>query len=408
MKGTRFAALLTALLMLCGAALADGGGATLIGGSEGTTGTAFSTVRPTSWTPQNSEGIFYKAMDGDAYTVYSYTAWNSLAMDEIPEVTFTFNGATITDIWIRNGNQCSEQDYFGNARIRRINVDIYSSSGVARYEYRMTDQYDPWTQSSDWYGGYQRMHLPRTQTGVYQVDFWILGWYRGNVSTYNMSISDIAFAGQGGSGGGGGAGIGTAASTTRGEEGGGYNPSGSVGIGSAASTSPGSGSGASGAASASSYPSSVITVQLNQRMATRSGPGTNYTETGSYFTAGTNVQAISAAYDTRNGIWWIQTEFSYQGVKRRAYTGLKRLNMNVSQVPQETLIWQDVEVSSTTRCYWGPGYDYTMYEFQIPAGTIGAVYQAEGDFAQLEYYDSSLGILRRVWIPMSALSTSFG
>ena len=46
-------------------------------------------------------------------------------------------------------------------------------------------------------------------------------------------------------------------------------------------------------------------VMLKQRMATRSGPGTQYTELGSYYKEGTAVTAVSAAYDDRNGIWWM-------------------------------------------------------------------------------------------------------
>ena len=414
MKGRRWIALLAGILLLAGSALADGegnGGATLIGGSEYSGTTSFRTVSPYAWTVQNSENIFYRAMDNNINTVYSYTAWSSKAQDDIPEVTFDFNGAMIQDIWIRNGNQTSEEAYFGNARTRRINVDIYSDAGVSRYEYRMTDLYDPWSYSTEWSGGYQRLHLPRAQRGVTRVDFWILGWYRGNESTYNMSITDILFAGENT---GASAGIGTAASTEWGDPGWdtGIGSAASVGVGSAASTGIGTGASTTGG---STYPgtgavygtSAGISVRLNQRMATCSGPGTQYTELGSYFEAGTVVRAISAAYDGRNGIWWIQTEFTYMGVPRRAYTGIKRLDMTTSQVPSESLIWSGVQVSTTSSVFWGPGYQYTQYEFQVPAGTVGDVYQVEGNFAQLEYYDGS-GKLRRVWIPVDALSVVFG
>ena len=83
MKGRRWIALLAGLLLLAGSALADGegnGGATLIGGSEYSGTTSFRTVSPYAWTVQNSENIFYRAMDNNINTVYSYTAWSSKAL----------------------------------------------------------------------------------------------------------------------------------------------------------------------------------------------------------------------------------------------------------------------------------------------------------------------------------------
>ncbi len=156
------------------------------------------------------------------------------------------------------------------------------------------------------------------------------------------------------------------------------------------------------------YSSGGISVRLTKRMATRSGPGTQYTELGSYFKAGMSVTALSAAYDERNGIWWIQTEFTYSGEKRRAYTGLKRLDMTVSQVPVEFIVETDAVLNRSVYGYYGPGYGYTMYNRKIPAGTTGTVWQTEGDYSQLEFYDADLGQTRRVWVPSNALEAPNG
>ena len=103
----------------------------------------------------------------------------------------------------------------------------------------------------------------------------------------------------------------------------------------------------------------------------------------------------------------IQTEFTYLGEKRRAYTGLKRLDMEAGDVQQERAVRSAV-VNRSVYAYWGPGYDYTMYKDPIPAGTEGVVWQAENGYAQLEFYDDSMGLTRRVWIPESALDADNG
>ena len=79
-----------------------------------------------------------------------------------------------------------------------------------------------------------------------------------------------------------------------------------------------------------------LRVPLKMRLATRTGPSTNYTELGSYFQEGDYVTAISRAYDDRNGIWWVQVEYSYRGEMYRAYTGHKRVSVNLYDLPQDS------------------------------------------------------------------------
>ena len=56
--------------------------------------------------------------------------------------------------------------------------------------------------------------------------------------------------------------------------------------------------------------------------------------------------------------------------------------------------------------YWGPGYGYSMYSEQIPAGTSGIIWREEGLYALLEFYDETLNMTRRVWVPLGALDMS--
>ncbi len=119
------------------------------------------------------------------------------------------------------------------------------------------------------------------------------------------------------------------------------------------------------------------------------------------------MKAISSAYDSRNQIWWIQVELTYNGELRRVYTGVKRLNMAADQVPAEQAEG-GATLTRSVYAYWGPGYGYSMYGEVIPAGTSGTVYAREGYYAQFEFYDEASQVIRRVWVPESALQSSNG
>ena len=155
-------------------------------------------------------------------------------------------------------------------------------------------------------------------------------------------------------------------------------------------------------------PFTGLQVFTKDRLSTRSGPGTTYTETGSYFQSGTRVKAISSAYDRDNSIWWVQVELTYDGELRRVYTGVKRLQMSADQVPVEEAPESEAALTRSVYGYWGPGIGYTMYGDKIPAGTTGTVWQYEGVYAQFEFYDETKQQYRRVWVPESALEDSFG
>lgn len=141
----------------------------------------------------------------------------------------------------------------------------------------------------------------------------------------------------------------------------------------------------------------AVRVESKMRIATRSGPGTDYTELGSYYQAGYEVTAISRAYDSRNGIWWIQVEFTYQKELIRVYTGHKRLDMSLYAVPEEgSLGWYTV--TGDAYAWYGPGSDYKMQDFLIPGGTTGEIITEENGFVQFEYTDHSRSLKRRVWL----------
>lgn len=148
---------------------------------------------------------------------------------------------------------------------------------------------------------------------------------------------------------------------------------------------------------------SGVEVQLKMKLATRTGPSTNYTELGTYFSEGDWLTAVSRAWDKRNSIWWVQVEFTYRGEKYRAYTGLKRLDMSLTAVPEDVSRgWYTV---SRDACAWnGPGEDYNMLSLTVPAGTYGEVWGEEYGYVQFEYYDTDRSLYRRVWLESGALT----
>ena len=150
-----------------------------------------------------------------------------------------------------------------------------------------------------------------------------------------------------------------------------------------------------------------VSSVLNSRLATRTGPSTTYDEPGSFFSAGTSVNVLSRAYDTRNNIWWVQVEFSYSGAWYRAYTGVKRFNnLNLNAIPEEYQIGECMLNGSTAGRY-GPGYSYAAISRSLPAYASCAVFgyaaSGSGDYVQIECYDNGLGQYRRAWVSVSTV-----
>ena len=73
----------------------------------------------------------------------------------------------------------------------------------------------------------------------------------------------------------------------------------------------------------------------DSRIATRSGPGTKYTEPGTFLSRGDSVIVHTKVWDSRNEIYWVQVEFTYRGEGYRVYTGSWRLDVDLNRVPYE-------------------------------------------------------------------------
>ena len=362
-------------------------------------------ARPYHWEAQlrnNGDEMTWRIdqmLDGYRGTKMEHVCWNDESLDDIPEISFYFGGATIKDLWIRNTYDNGDELYNQYARPYRIEVTVwvgYEEAPRGPFIFnRIPDVWDSNERSAQSYDGYRCLSLPYQFTNVTRVDLWIKGWHKGDDAyrtKYIMHISDLAF-------------LSDSLTNLYGpyifdQNGGQYyywTPTPTLVPLVTPTPQP----------YVTPAPYTGLQVLTKERLATRSGPGTNYTEQGSYFQSGTWVKAISSAYDQSNGIWWVQVELTYNGELRRVYTGVKRLNMSADQVPVESAECE-ATVTRSVYGYWGPGYGYAMYGSVIPAGTTGTIWQREAAYAQFEFYDQSVQKYRRVWIPENALEDSFG
>ena len=152
-------------------------------------------------------------------------------------------------------------------------------------------------------------------------------------------------------------------------------------------------------------------ARLKMALSTRTGPGTRYDEPGTFFKnnwSSTSVRVLSRAWDSQNDIWWVQVEFGSGRQKIRAYTGLKRVDIDISHIPDEHDMGTATMVRSAT-AYWGPGTDYVSSKYDIPSGAAVTICDVEAGYAQVEFYDSRVpNPRRRAWTPTGNLSGNWG
>ncbi len=149
------------------------------------------------------------------------------------------------------------------------------------------------------------------------------------------------------------------------------------------------------------------TGYLSQRIATRTGPSTKYTEPGSFLKAGDTVQVHTKVWDSANEIWWVQVEFTaYNGARYRGYTGAWRMSVNLNEVPQEQAL-QSCRVTKTCWSYAGPGTNYVCWSDQVYAGTNATMWEVENGYGLIDCYDSNSGLQERVWVDLNNLNCGY-
>lgn len=143
---------------------------------------------------------------------------------------------------------------------------------------------------------------------------------------------------------------------------------------------------------------------LNSRLATRTGPGTQFEEPGTFFAAGDEIIVYSIAYDVNN-VAWIQTEVNTNKGKMRVYSGLKRVDgLDISQLHVEQNLNMPCTLEWDYAPKYGPGPDYATYDFTFKSGRTFTIKDTEGDWAMIEFYAQGDEQWYHLWLPMLYLS----
>ena len=310
---------------------------------------------------------------------YPYTSWNASAggaewLTQNYLMASFRQGAAVSSLWVRAGDYSGAAAYYSSGRPITVNVQLWLTSGgsytnLMEYDFAIRDEYRPDAYESGWYCGYQQLVLPETVPNVQSIVIRVKEYVPGTYSR-DVIISDIAVCGT----------AYTYPAVTQ-------PPSYTY----PTTTQPPSGYG---------YP---VTGVLLQKIATRSGPSTRYTEPGTFLSKGDTVEVISLAYDN-NGVPWVQVDFTAYGGHRRAYTGLKRIDLEAWQIPLEQPLNDGGYVRETVTPRTGPGNDYmTCKGVTLVSGDSVLVMAVENGWLQIEFFVES-GQTMRAWVPEMCVS----
>lgn len=399
----------------------------------------------------DESGYVTTLTDDDAATVWSKSSGYGV------DLTLNLYSASVGEIWIRNGYAYTQNWYNHYDRPDTILVTVYYQANrytesYDSYRYRLTDAYRPNTVAKGWNSGYQRLLLPKQYTGVTKIELTIesvISGYDGGGAT----ISDIIVA------------AGSHATATPRS----YatstpkpyvvyvtstpgpdvvddddypyveyltpipdddwydddpyvelltpqptktpaitiitpNPTATEPLVELLTPEPT----ATPTPKPVNYPSSGGAIgYANQRIPTRSGPGTGYDEPGSFFSAGHEVKVTSKVWDDNNHLYWYQIEFEYSGDWYRVYTTDSRIDVDASNVPTEPQVGDPLDTRNTiaeSSIYYGPGTRYArVRNTTMAVGKRCDIYVIQDGWALVDYYDYGRDVKRRGWVPIDIL-----
>lgn len=393
---------------------------------------------------KDASGLVTQLTDDD-----TSTAWTKSASGDDVDLTISLYSGSVGEVWVRSGYAYTQNWYNHYSRPDVVKVTVYYRANqytttYDSFRYRLTDAYKPNTISEGWNSGYQRLLLPKKYTGVTKIELTIESSITGYGNT-GATISDIIIA------------AGSHATATPRA----YSTATPKPYVVYVTPTPGPATAAPEepdeplvelitprptataavevikpeatntplvelitprpTATPEPQPTDVPTpaptrvpvdyptksgtpATLLKRIATRTGPSNNFDEPGSFFSAGDEVNVITKGWDSENGIWWFQVEFKYGDEWYRAYTTAKRIDLSPDLVPSETTDPFSTEIGKETWVYYGPGTQYRKFTWSVAyEGYDVKVYNIEGDWAQIEYYDYASESTRRGWVLLEKL-----
>ncbi len=329
-------------------------------------------IMPMSVIASENVGEAYKLLDNNGAT-----AWIFSRTIRPATLKFAFDRQNIQGVWIRSGDYSNEAQYRFYDRALFANVLVTTAQGrTEEYIFNIAERYDASTNNSTWKNGYQLFSFGNVINDVVSVDMTLLSFEEGTGRSGKLAVSDAAFT--------------STASIT----------SNVTRVYDDTPQAPSAGSEILGLTPGRT--DQVVT--LLKRLATRSGPSTNYDEDlGSFFKGGESIRVINKAWDHRNDRYWVQVEFTDErGRFLRAYTGIQRVNITQDQLPTESVLYEGRYTSGTAKAYTGPGTQYFAYRFTVPGGTYCDVIMIENGYALIEFAGGPKDY-RRVWVEASVV-----
>ena len=313
---------------------------------------------PNLWIPGN-------AIDGNETTCWQFSTKKGLKGKTWISISFD-SPQTVDEIWFKNGfwgvNDKGGDQYPINSRLKETHVD-FMFNGEASYRDGKTLGLKDESRN-----GWQRFDVGHLE-GVISVR--IIPWtvYKGSSFPKDVCLSEMM----------------------------------AVQAAPASSAIP-----AAGEQTAVIYDSdpSITGCNLLMKLATRSGPGTEYAEPGTFFGNNWQSQTVKVLRKSYDGsIWWVQVDFR-NGNKSsyRVWTGIKRVDVDLNKVREDQRIC-DCDIYPTSDTWFGPGGNYARANISISRSACGTIRGRENGYVDVEYWyeDDGYDGSHRIWIPESAV-----
>ena len=133
------------------------------------------------------------------------------------------------------------------------------------------------------------------------------------------------------------------------------------------------------------------------------GPGDDYYDPGVMLAYGTDVTALSRAWDDYNGVWQVLVEFKWGYDLCRAYVVSRRMYTNMSDVPIEKAL-ESCTVRYDADAFAGPGLTYVLWGDTVYSGTSALLLAVENGYGFIECWNGNRQKLWRVWVDLDTLS----
>ena len=310
---------------------------------------------PSLWSPTN-------ATDGNETTCWQFSAKKGLKGKSWLQLEY-YNGATVDEIWFKNGfwavNDKGKDQYPINARLKGVKVEfLYAGESKFRDPVELTLRDESRT-------GWQQFSVGHHEN-VVQVRVAVVSVYKGSSFPNDVCLSEVMM-------------VRYAAAETA------MAPQGST------------------AAVVYESRPDITGVGLLDKIATRSGPGTRFEDTKTFFPdTWRNETVLVLKKSFANGVWWVQIDFR-NGTKGhyRVWTGVKRVDVDLNKVKEDKWTYE-CDIMPTNDVRLGPGGDYAKSSRPITRYAVGNIYAQENGYVDVEYWyedDGFDGSTQRVWVP---------